>query len=226
MRQAIAVLQQQGAEIVDPADIPSVVDAHPDDNQLLFANCYDLVQGKGHDANCSVVLKYGMKRDFNAWLRSLGPDAPVKTLTELRVFNLTHRDDGAIRYGQAELDISDEMLVVADHPRWEVDRAKDLRLSRREGIDAALEQHDLDALLMPSWRGENILNKAGYPAVTVPFARVANVLDPPLPDGFESRPSPFGVTFVGTACSEARLIELAYAFEQATKRRVPPPACP
>jgi amidase len=43
-----------------------------------------------------------------------------------------------------------------------------------------------------------------------------------MPEDFKARPAPFGVTFTGTACSEGRLIELAYAFEQATKRRVPP----
>ena len=52
-------------------------------------------------------------------------------------------------------------------------------------------------------------------------------LPPPTrPDGFNATPAPFGVSFTGMACSEPRLIELAYAFEQATKRRVPPPSAP
>jgi amidase len=50
-----------------------------------------------------------MKRDFNAWLATLGPSAPVKTLTELREWNITHISAGAIRFGQSQLDISDEM---------------------------------------------------------------------------------------------------------------------
>jgi amidase len=79
---------------------------------------------------------------------------------------------------------------------------------------------------MPSWRGENILNKAGYPAVSVPFSMVPNTLSPPLPEGFDPKPMPFGITFIGTACSEPRLIELGYAFEQATLKRVPPPDYP
>ena len=49
-----------------------------------------------------------------------------------------------------------------------------------------------------------------------------NVQTPPFPDGFEARPAPFGVSFAGMACSEPRLIEIGYAFEQATRRRVPP----
>ncbi len=222
MREAIAVLKAAGAVVIDPADIPSVVATDPDDNQLLFQNCFDLPQGKGGDQHCSVILKYGMKRDFNRWLASLGDSAPVESLTALREFNLTHRGVGAIRYDQAQLDISDQMDVEGDRTRWRRDRDKDIRLSRDEGIDAALERHRLDALLMPSWRGENILNKAGYPAIVVPFTRVPNVPDPPPPAGFDPKPMPFGVSFIGTACAEPRLIELAYAFEQATRGRRPP----
>lgn len=226
MVRTIDVLEAQGAIIVDPANIPSVISSDPDSNQLLFGNCFDLPQGKGGDENCSVMLKYGMKRDFNAWLDSLGDSAPVKSLTELREFNLANTDRNAIRYGQAQLDISDEMDAEADKDRWRADRDKDIRLSRTEGIDAALNEHQLDALLMPSWRGENILNKAGYPAVSVPLTTVPNRPDPALPDGFDPQPMPFGVTFVGTGCSEPRLIELAYAFEQATHGRELPASTP
>ena len=114
------------------------------------------------------------------------------------------------------------MEVEADAARYRADREKDLRLARAEGIDATLDAHDLDALFFPSWRSENILNKAGYPAVIVPFAEVPLGHDPPLPNGFDPSPMPFGVSFVGAACSEGRLIELAYAFEQATGGRRPP----
>ena len=226
MTRAIGLLREAGAVVVDPADIPSVVAREPDDNQLLFGNCYDVVQAKGKDQDCSVVMKYGMKRDFNAWLDSLGEDAPVGSLAELRSFNEDHAHANAIRYGQAELDISDEMDVELDEERYRIDRAKDLRLCRTEGIDAALEAHDLDALFFPSWFGEQIVNKAGYPAVCVPFGSAPMTLDPPLPRGFDLEPMPFGVTFVGTALSEARLIGLAYAFEQRTLARTPPPEFP
>ena len=57
----------------------------------------------------------------------------------------------------------------------------------------------------------------------VPYAFVAAEPDPPMPEGFEPEPRPFGVSLAGMACSEPRLLELAYAFEQATMRRVPPP---
>jgi amidase len=60
----------------------------------------------------------------------------------------------------------------------------------------------------------------------VPFGMIPNAPTPPFPDGFAARPSPYGVSFTGLACSEGRLLELAYAFEQATRRRVPPPSTP
>ena len=65
-------------------------------------------KSRGKDADCTIVVKYGMKRDFNKWLATLGPTAPVKTLTELREWNLAHQKAGAIKYGQSRLDISDE----------------------------------------------------------------------------------------------------------------------
>src|SRR5947207_2468097 len=117
MADAIAVLKQQGATVVDPADIPSFVDNDAQNNFVLWDFCSGADQAKGKDAACSVNFKYGMKRDFNLWLKSLGPGAPVKTLTELRQWNITHMKAGAIRYGQSRLDISDEMDVEADRAR-------------------------------------------------------------------------------------------------------------
>ena len=223
MDEAIAVLKAEGAIIVDPADIPSVLDTDPSKNIVTWGLCSGANGAKGKDANCSVVLKYGMKRDFDAWLASLGAAAPLKTLTDLRVFNLTHTASGAIRYGQSNLDISDEMDVAADRQRYEADRAKDVLLGGTNGIDAAMKAHALDALLFPGASGAAIAARPGYPTVIVPFGMVPNAPTSPFPAGFDAKPGPFGVSFTGMACSEPRLIELAYAFEQATKRRVPPP---
>jgi amidase len=227
MAEAIEVLKKLGAVIVDPADIPSIVTTDPDKNFLSWNTCGGLDGAKGVDAQCSVVLKYGMKRDFNKFLDTLGPTAPVKTLTELREWNIRHTKAGAIRYGQSNLDVSDEMDVRADRARYEADRAKDVALAGTNGIDAAMKANNLDALLFPAANGAAIAAKPGYPTVIVPFAMVPNApLQQPFPEGFNAQPSPFGVSFTGTACSEPRLIELAYAFEQATKRRVPPPSAP
>ena len=218
----VDTLRSQGATIVDPADIPSVIAAEPGDNFLRWPTCSGLDNAKGQDASCSIVFKYGMKRDFNAWLLSLGPSAPVKTLTELRQWNVAHQRGGAIKYGQTLLDISDEMDVSADRVRYQSDRAKDLRLSGVEGIDAAMKAHRLDALLFPGGSGASLAARAGYPTVIVPAGFVPTAPTQPFPAEFNAKPSPFGVSFTGLACSEPRLLALAYAFEQASKRRVAP----
>jgi len=232
MAEAIDVLKQQGAVVVDPADIPSVVATDAKANFLNWPTCAGLDNAKGKDADCSIVLKYGMKRDFDKWLASLGPSAPVKSLTELRQWNVAHQKAGAIKYGQAQLDISDEMDVRSDRVRYEADREKDVLLSATQGIDAVMKAHSLDALLFPGGSGAAIAAKPGYPTVIVPFGLVPNAPAalpspaPAFPDGFDARPAPFGVSFTGMACGEPRLVALAYAFEQATKRRVPPPSAP
>jgi amidase len=221
MEDAIAALKREGAIVMDPANVPSTIDPDGQRNINRWNICTGTANGKANDASCSVVLKYGMKRDFNRWLATLGAAAPVKTLTELRQWNMKHENAGAIRYGQSNLDISDEMDVEADRPRYEADRAKDIALGGAHGIDEVMQANQLDALLFPGSGGANVSARPGYPSIAVPFAMVLNA--GPFPAGFDPKPGPFGVTFAGTACSEPRLIELGYAFEQATKRRVAPP---
>ena len=114
------------------------------------------------------------------------------------------------------------MDVEIDRQRYRVDRAKDLRLSTVEGIDAAMKTHKLDALLFPFLAGACLAARAGYPTIVVPAGFLPNPSADSLPQGFEPRPGPVGVSFTGMACSEPRLIALAYAFEQASKRRVAP----
>jgi amidase len=221
--EAIEILRREGAVLVDPADIPSVIARDPGENLLLWGLCAGAGQERGSDSDCSIVFKYGMKRDFNLWLASLGDSAPVKSLTELREWNLAHEKAGTIRYGQSRLDISDEMDLEADRARYESDRAKDLRLSTTSGIDAVMEAHALDAIFFPGPWGASIAAKAGYPTVMVPFGLVPNAPTPPFPDGFDAKPQPFGVSFTSVACSEPELLRIAYAFEQATQRRIAPP---
>jgi amidase len=226
MAEAIEVLSAQGAVIVDPADIPSVVDPDARRNLLRFGICGGADKAKGKDHDCSVVFKYGMKRDFNEWLQSLGDRAPVRTLAELRHYNIDHQKAGAIKYGQSLLDISDEMDVEADRARYQADRARDLELAGAHGIDEVMKAQKLDALLFPGPLGASIAARPGYPTVIVPFGLVPNAPTQAFPEGFAAKPAPFGVSFTGLACSEPRLIALAFAFEQATKRRVPPPSTP
>ena len=194
-------LRVRGATVVD-VEIPTA------EANRAWRVCAGYDDAKGADDDCSVVFKYGMKRDFNAYLDSLGPDAPVATLTELRAFNEAHQQDDAIRYGQAQLDISDEMDVVADRERYLADRAKDRRLAATDGIDAVLASARLDALMFARSDGAPIVARAGYPAVYVPTGFVGV--------------QPFGVMFAGAACSEADLLDIAHAFEQATRARRAP----
>ena len=161
MGEAIATLRQQGAVVVDPADIPSIVSTVATSNFLLWPMCAGVDNSRGKDADCSIVFKYGMKRDFNKWLASLGSGAPVKTLTELRQWNVAHQKMGAIKYGQAQIDNADEMDVELDRSRYLADRAKDLRLSAAEGIDAVMKQHALDALMFPGATGRGHCRQAG-----------------------------------------------------------------
>lgn len=229
MDSAIAVLRSKGAVIVDSADIPSVIDTVRARNFLNWNPCGGLDAAKGRDADCSIAFKYGMKRDFNAWLRSLGDRTPIKTLAELRAWNIAHQRAGAIKYGQANLDISDEIDLNADRSRYQADRRKDVLLSATNGIDSALKAHRLDALLFPSVASANIGARPGYPTVSVPFTFITvgqGTGAQAFPAGFDPKPSPYNVSFTGTACSEPKLIELAFAFEQATKRRRPPPLFP
>jgi len=226
MADAIALLKAQGAEVVDPVEVPSIAATTAADNFLLFTYCQGAEHKKGGDANCTVNFKYGMKRDFNAWLASLADKAPVRSLTELRAWNVAHARAGAMRFGQSRLDISDEMDVVRDQARNDADVAKDARLSRAQGLDAVLAANSLDAILTPGSSGANLASRAGYPIVAVPFGMVPNAPTPPLPAGFNAKPAPFGVTFTGAACSEPTLITIAYAFEQASRKRVPPPDLP
>jgi amidase len=223
MEQAIQVLRNEGATIVDPAEIPSIIDGTPANNYLVWGTCSGLANRKGMDSTCSTVFKYGMKRDFNAYLASI--NGPFKTLTQLRQYNLANRPRNAIKYEQEQLDISDEMDLTADLARWQADRNKDIYLSATHGIDEVMMVNRLDALLFPGSSSAAIAAKAGYPTVIVPFGFVPNALTG-LPADFNPKDQPYGVGFTGIACTEPRLIELAYAFEQASKRRVPPPNFP
>ncbi len=226
MAGALEVMRHLGATIVDPVEIPSMADPDPDRNLRAWPICAGASRGRTGDAHCSVVLKYGMQRDFGRWLATLGDRAPLRSLAALRAWNLAHAAEGAMRFGQAELDISDEMDVVRDQDRYEADRARDLAMTTTRGIDAAMRAHRLTAMVFPGARGADLAARAGYPTVIVPLTQLRweQAEEPsspglPFPAGFSPRPSPAGVSFTGPACSEPVLIALAYAFEQATHAR-------
>ncbi|HEV2349549.1 MAG TPA: amidase family protein [Terriglobia bacterium] len=221
MVNAISVMAAQGAT-VEFFDVP-------DQSSLnSFPGCGHLPQ-----SNCSTVLLYGFKRDLNNYLASLGPGAPVHTLQG--VINYNNANSAyALKYGQV-LALAAQTLDTspgsADTTRYLSDRAEDLLLAKTDGLDPIFAA-GFDAVLFPANRGAAIGAKAGYPSIAVPGGFVTNQPElnvPPgtsFPPGFDPKESPYDVTFTGPAFSEPKLIAIAYAFEQATKIRVPPFSTP
>jgi tetratricopeptide (TPR) repeat protein len=189
MTSTIDTLRAEGAVVTDSADIPSIVTSRLANNALNWTPCVAARETPGNDAQCSIVLKYGMKRDFNASLRTLGGAAPVSLLRSLREWNRQPAGAGALRYGQSALDISDDIDLEGDRARYEEDRKRDLELGGGAGIDAAIEQHDLDALRFPGASGLWVAAKAGYPPVMVP---VGTIPPAPLPSGGDGGRAPLG----------------------------------
>jgi amidase len=183
---ALNALAECGATLVDPAEIANAAAAR--------------------DLGVTVLL-YEFKRDLNRYLRRLGPEVPVHSLTELIRF-CEERPQEMLRYGQTLLlAAATAGGVKTEAYRWA--RAEDLRLAKVEGLDATIRRHRLDALVFPGSFGVSLGAKAGYPSVTVPA-------------GYGDDGMPFGLTFTGPAWSEQRLVQLAYAYEQATQARRPP----
>ena len=230
MAEAIEVLKQQGAIDRRSRRHPERR-RHGSDEQLPAVGHLRRRRrrARASDADCSIVFKYGMKRDFNAWLASLGASGAGEDADRAaRSGTSRTRSAGAIKYGQAQLDISDEMDLET--------RPRALRGRPREGHpargDARHRRGDEGAASStrcssPARAAPRIAARPGYPTVIVPFAHGAERADAAVSRRASTRSRrPFGVSFTGMACSEPRLIELAYAFEQATKRRVPPPLFP
>jgi amidase len=203
MESALDAMKKQGAVLVDPADIETI--------------------GKTGD-NETLVLLYELKADMNAYLAKLGPNAPMKTLKDIINFNERNREKEMPFFGQ-------DMFTKAEAKgplttKEYVDALENnLRMARKEGIDAVMDKYKLDALVAPTggpvWitdlvNGDNAAGQsssgaavAGYPSVTVPA-------------GFAFGALPVGISFFGRAWSEGTLIKLAYSFEQATRvRRAP-----
>jgi amidase len=199
---AIADMKAQGAVIVDPVNIPTASKMDGCENEVLL---------------------YEFKADLNKYLKALGPAAPVHSLTELIAFNSREKDREMPYFGQ-ELLLSAEKKGSLATPAYRAALTKCRALARAQGIDLVMQQNRLDALVVPTggpaWttdlvNGDHFSGAsstpaavAGYPSITVPAGEVFGL--------------PVGVSFIGKAWSEPKLIALAYAYEQATKRRRPP----
>lgn len=203
---AVADLRAAGAEIVDPANLPGM------DAASVFQSLP------------IVVLNHEFKTNINAYFASLGPSARVKSLQDLIAFNEAHRDTELAFFGQERL-IMSERTTGLDAPEYTRAVAAIQRATRQDGIDAVVERHRLDALVAPTsgpaWLIDHIRGDrfdggdsagtaaiAGYPDISVPMGLVAGL--------------PVGLSFFGTAWSEPTLLKVAYAYEQATRRREAP----
>jgi amidase len=202
----IAEMKKLGAVIIDPAEIPT--------------------SGKFDDSELEVLL-YEFKADLNSYLAGRGSTIQARTLKQLIEFNEKNRDREMPYFGQ-ELFVRAEAKGPLTSKEYRVALQKNLRLSRTQGIDYVMRRNRLDALLAPtggpSWptdwlNGDHFTGGystasavAGYPHITVPAGYVFGL--------------PIGLSFIGGAYSEPKLIGLAYAFEQATKVRRRPQFLP
>jgi amidase len=201
MTDAIDALKRGGATVVDPADLPS--------------------HGKYDDSEFEVLL-YEFKADLNKYLAERGGGAP-RSLKELIEFNERNREREMPYFGQ-EIFLKAQEKGALNSKAYLAALAKNHRLSRAGGIDAAIAKHRLDAIIAPTggppWTTDLVNGDhfsggsstpaavAGYPNINVPAGYVFGL--------------PVGISFFGTAYSEPVLIKLAYAYEQATKHRRPP----
>src|SRR3989449_1841501 len=200
---AIDVLRRQGAVIVDPADIPHL--GEYDDSELL-------------------VLLYELKADLAAYLAAWAPGAAsVKTLADVIAFNEANKSREMPYFGQELFIQAQGKGPLTDQPYRDA-LAKDQRLSRTEGLDVAFAQNNLDAIVAPTgsppWptdlvNGDHFLGASSTPAAVAGYPSIA------VPIGY-SFGLPVGMSFIGRANSEATLLKLAYAYEQAAKPRRPP----
>lgn len=183
--QAIEALIQCGAKIVDHADIPSARE--------------DWDYG---------VAWLELKASLNRYLAKLPSHLPVHSLKDAIRFNLEHADQ-ALKYGQELFVNADKHSGTLTEPQYLNSLLQNLERSRTRGIDAALNEHQVDALLFPGYQGADIAARAGYPSIVVPA-------------GYTQNGRPVGIQLTGTAFSESLLIRIAHVFEKRTKHRVPP----
>ncbi len=203
---AIDGMKAQGAVIVDPANIETA--------------------GKFDDSEFDVLL-YEFKADLNAYLAGLGPKAPVRTLQAIIDFNERNKDREMPWFGQ-------EIMVMAQkkgplfEKKYRDELAKNIRMSRTQGIDATMRKYNLDAIVAPTgsppWTTD-LINGDHFAGASSTPAAVAGYPNINVPAGY-SHNLPVGISFFGRAYSEPTLIKLAYAYEQASKHRRAPQFIP
>ncbi|CAN5185256.1 amidase family protein [soil metagenome] len=218
MTRALAVVQDAGATLVR-AGIPAVGWIGGPGTNMAVLNRNPLSRNKGNPGSASIVFLYELKRDLNLYLRDWAVGTGIKTMADVIAFNQANPDK-ALRFGQDLFLASEATRGDLSELEYRSARAMDLLAAKERGLDAYMTQHQLDAVLFPGTAGAAIAAKAGYPSVQVPAGFIAAV------DGKETPEYPLGITFAGRAWSEARLLRYAYAYEQASNARRPPPGLP
>jgi amidase len=200
--QALEIMADAGAVLVDPANIPTM-------DQLLTGS------------EEITVLIWEFKRDLNAYLATR-TGVPVHSLADVIAFNEAHADEELQWFGQELMELAqDEAFTQAEYAEA-VERGP--RLAGPEGIDAALAQFDVDALVAPTgspaWptdlvNGDHFLGASSFPAAMAGYPIISV-------NGGYAHGLPIGISFMGTAFSEPTLIKLASGFEAAAHNRQKP----
>jgi len=196
---SIVTLQSLGAEIVDPVEIDT----------------------EGMSDAQREVLRYEFKADLAAYLENSG--ATLKTLEEIIVFNEANAETVMPFFGQDRMTASQEKGPLTDEIYLQA--LADAKRISQEGLNNALQAHSLNALIAPTrgpaWLTDHINGDQGIGVSSSSLAAVSGYASITVPAGSVSG-LPIGLSFIGGAFSDAQLIKLAYAFEQAGYQRVPP----
>lgn len=218
MAQALEVLHDAGAILVR-AGIPAAGWIGGPGTNMAVLNRNPLSRNKGNPGSASIVFLYELKHDLDLYLRDWAVGTDIRTMADVIAFNEANADR-TLRFGQDLFLASQATRGDLSELEYRSARAMDLLAARERGLDAYMTQHQLDAVVFPGTAGASIAAKAGYPSVQVPAGFIAGF------DGRETPDYPLGITFAGQAWSEATLLRLAYAYEQATNARRPPPGLP
>lgn len=218
MDKALKVLADCGAVLVR-ASIPTAGWIGGPGTTMNVLNRNPLSRNKGKLATPPIVFVYELKRDLNLYLRDWAVGTKIRTLADIVAFNARHAKK-ALRFGQ-------DLFLAAEATRGDLSeleyrsaRAMDLLAAKERGLDAYMSLYKLDAVVFPGAAGCAIAAKPGYPSVQVPAGFTSGIEDRKTPA------FPLGLTFTGRAWSEAKLLRLAYAYEQASMMRRPPPGLP
>ncbi|MGH7092962.1 MAG: amidase family protein, partial [Stellaceae bacterium] len=214
----VATLEAAGATVVR-ASIATAGWIGGPGTQMAVLNRNPRSRMTGHPAHRPIVFVYELKYGINRYLRDWATETDMRSLADIVAYNESHAER-ALRFGQ-------DLLLAAEATRGDLGeaeyrsaRAMDLRSAQAQGLNAYMAAHRLDAVLFPGAAGAQIAARAGYPSVQVPAGFTAGI------DGRETPDYPLGATFAGRAWSEASLLRIAYAFEQASRNRRPPPGLP